>query len=1172
MLDEKTKVIPVVVALRCRPLIEKETREGCQPCLQTVPGEPQIILGKDRAFTYDFAFGPSDPQVEVYTKACKKLVHSIFKGYNATILAYGQTGSGKTFTMGGGYEASLSGCEDDMGVIPRVLRDIFQHIQDEDNVQFAVRVSYMEIYNEELNDLLVPVSQRESLSIREETQGGIKIQGLKEVLVTNFDETLKLLNEGSQGRTTGATAMNNTSSRSHAIFTLNIDQTKKMDINDCCKVKFHLVDLAGSERCKRTMAEGERFKEGVNINKGLLSLGNVISALGDEAHKRTHIPYRDSKLTRILQDSLGGNSHTLMIACVSPADSNIEETLNTLRYADRARKIKNKPIINRDPQAAEIMRLKTLVQQLQGQILQGSVSMATIKPDFSGNISTVTNTLDNSAEELRKMSERVKTLENENYQLTLELQRTMGQSTRMLDQVLKLESSNEKLKLRINQVKDYVGIDLELLSSSIDIENNPLAKVELEKLQKITQAVKTDSESTEEEEEAGDDDEAESEEDINEMAPDMNTPRAREITQKHTMRQAELHRELNEINRILTSKQALAEKMSRADEEIELMRKRYEEMMKEWKAKTEQLEKEKEQLTTTLMDAQANANACKVAEQRRQRLKDLEQQMASLKKKMQEQSKMVKLKDSSDKQVSKLNVEIQTLKQQRVKLMKQMKEETSNFQKWKQEKDKEVMKLQQKDRKREYEVQRLKKEFDKQQTVQKRKTAEAIAANKRLREALAKQKEVETERTVKLEKYDSTSIGNRVRKWLGHELDVKVSMREAQYHLAELMQDRKHLTERLQQLREQLEDGPLSEKFSWLGENGDKDEISFEERELKKQMTSIELDIEVINANIQELQQKIVEADEESKGKSTWQSLHTMNEAKCALKFLLEQAINARADSIKASSDLKNKDDKEKEDEDQVKSLKAEISRMQSKYEREMDKVRKEYEEKTLFLLNADQCPNRKKAIDAMSKEKIRLLEAKLQSLENISEKFNNMQKECEVMKQQMTTMMYQSKTFHLMPDLETCTSPFLDPKPKLNSTTSTLDSTYVVDEPPPKSTAAPKMQKPQQKKTRPKDSKSSSSTSDGNSSQENIDQATSNKDTVRKVRGRLTQKITKKSSSDDSHNKEETEDGKRSPGFLKRRSGDDADDNEANTSQEKRKRRKRTLLGSSGFFQHLNS
>ncbi|CAL1536848.1 unnamed protein product [Lymnaea stagnalis] len=1069
MADEKAKTIPVMVALRCRPLIEKEKKEGCQPCIQIIPGEPQVLLGKDRAFTYDFSFGPSDPQVEVYSKACKKLITSIFKGYNATILAYGQTGSGKTFTMGGIYESSLEGDEDDMGVIPRVLRDIFQHIKEKDEIEFTVSISYMEIYNEDLNDLLCPLNQREPLTIREEVNGGIKIHGLKEVGVRTFEETMRCLTEGSQSRTTGATAMNNTSSRSHAIFTLNIEQKKKDNPNDCCKVKFHLVDLAGSERCKRTQAEGERFKEGVNINRGLLALGNVISALGEEGHKRNHIPYRDSKLTRILQDSLGGNSHTLMIACVSPADSNIEETLNTLRYADRARKIKNKPIINRDPQAAEIMRLKTLVQQLQGQLLQGGLSMCNIKSDTSTSICSTITTLDNSAEDLNKLNDRIKALESENFHLTRELEHSVAQSTRMLDQVMKLEASNERLKLKINQLKDHVGIDLDLLSSSIDVENNPLAKAELEKLKKITQSVQ----------DASDDEEDylvsylikkkimaglfifHKESQGNEEA--MSTPDSRAITQRHALRQAELHRELSELNRILTNKQALAEKMSKADVEMEALKQKYEEMSKEWKAKTEQLEREKDELTNTLHDAQVNANANKVAEQRRQRLKELEQQMAQLKKKITEQSKIVKMKENTDKQVSRLNVEIQSLKQQRVKLMKQMKEETSNFQKWKREKDKEVMQLHQKDRKREFELQRLKKEFEKQQTVQKRKTQEAVAANKRLKDALSKQKEVESERTMKLEKYDSTSIGNRVRKWLSHELDLKATIKEAQYHLTQLMEERKVLTERLQQLGDQLEDGPISKKFSWLGENGDQGEISFEEREIKKQMTSIELDIELINAQIQELQQKIVDADQDAKGKSTWQSLHTMNEAKCALKFLLDQAVLARVASVKASGDLRNVQDKENEDADLVKDLKAQISRLQSKYEREINKLKTECEEKTLFLLNADQVqkPATGKLMNAKNKEKMKIMEAQLQRLEEVEGQLKDKEKECQEMQQQITRMMYGgTKNFHFMPDLNSSRSPFLNPVLKEHSPSS-LNNTFVVEDVAPKVEASSFLKRP---------------------------------------------------------------------------------------------------------------
>ena len=209
----------------------------------------------------------------------------------------------------------------------------------------------MELYNEQLFDLLSSKPRREDtiVELREDGIKGIKIPGLTEVEISSVADTMAILEKASEGRVTAATAMNARSSRSHAIFTLTIEVRAKGDTKAMTVSKFHLVDLAGSERQKKTKAKGDRLKEGININMGLLSLGNVISALGEENRgANSHIPYRDSKLTRLLQDSLGGNSHTLMIACVSPADSNLEETLSTLRYADRARKIKNKPIINRD--------------------------------------------------------------------------------------------------------------------------------------------------------------------------------------------------------------------------------------------------------------------------------------------------------------------------------------------------------------------------------------------------------------------------------------------------------------------------------------------------------------------------------------------------------------------------------------------------------------------------------------------------------------------------------------------------------------------------------------------------------------------------------------------------------------------------------------------------------
>jgi kinesin family protein 4/21/27 len=286
---------------------------------------------------------------------------SLFKGYNATVLAYGQTGSGITYTMGTSYStlcaantflnnntetASTSTNFDEVGVIPRVLNDLFQKIEEEQRTdkdkEFEVKVSFFEVNNKEIKDLFntKSTSNNEPLNIREENNT-IRVAGLSEIVVTNALKTIELLEKGSFLREVGGTAMNDQSSRSHAIFTITLEQSNSSskNKNELIKSEFHLVDLAGSEGHSKTKAEGLSLKEGININLGLLALGNVISVLGEDnpTNKPKHVPYRESKLTRLLQDSLGGDSHTLMIACASPADSNCEETLNTLRYADRAR-------------------------------------------------------------------------------------------------------------------------------------------------------------------------------------------------------------------------------------------------------------------------------------------------------------------------------------------------------------------------------------------------------------------------------------------------------------------------------------------------------------------------------------------------------------------------------------------------------------------------------------------------------------------------------------------------------------------------------------------------------------------------------------------------------------------------------------------------------------------
>ncbi|KAI8975404.1 P-loop containing nucleoside triphosphate hydrolase protein, partial [Mycotypha africana] len=343
-------------------------------CISYIPNEPQIFIGQNRSFTFDSVYPSKSTQQEIYNFSVTPLLEQYMEGKNATVLAYGQTGSGKSYSMGMTVEPCVN--LEEQGIVPRFVNALFDRISSmksttelglttstkEEARECQVSVTFLELYNEDLRDLLVlPNGSNDSLndsqqtdnhlSIREDIDGNIYCPGIKEEKVESAEDVLRLLRKGLQQRTTGTTEMNESSSRSHAIFTVVLKQ--KLNNRTLNMSKFHFVDLAGSERLKRTLAVGDRQKEGISINGELLALGKVISALGDNSRRRMtgqqqHIPYRDSKLTRLLQDSLGGNSCTLMLACISPASLDYAETLNTLKYANRARNIENRVAINHE--------------------------------------------------------------------------------------------------------------------------------------------------------------------------------------------------------------------------------------------------------------------------------------------------------------------------------------------------------------------------------------------------------------------------------------------------------------------------------------------------------------------------------------------------------------------------------------------------------------------------------------------------------------------------------------------------------------------------------------------------------------------------------------------------------------------------------------------------------
>ncbi|KNE57661.1 hypothetical protein AMAG_04524 [Allomyces macrogynus ATCC 38327] len=344
---------PVTVAVRIRPPLGSDplSRSAQASAVTQVEDRNQVAVhhldgDAPRAFTFDHVFGPTATQDEVYDMCARQLLEPVAQGFNATVLAYGQTGTGKTFTMGtcptGGLE------HENLGIAPRLIEALLDMLPDVN--QRLVRVSYIELYQEQVRDLLSQAHDGPEVVIREDRHGNITMQGVSQVVCQTKEDILGLLERGSQERTVGETNMNSTSSRSHAIFSIMLEQyvLAKDSTVECKMSKLHLVDLAGSERQKRTGADGVRFKESIKINSGLLALGNVINALASRTES-AHVRYRDSKLTRLLQDSLGGNSRTIMIACVSPVASNAQESLNTLVYANRAKNIKNRPVPNIKP-------------------------------------------------------------------------------------------------------------------------------------------------------------------------------------------------------------------------------------------------------------------------------------------------------------------------------------------------------------------------------------------------------------------------------------------------------------------------------------------------------------------------------------------------------------------------------------------------------------------------------------------------------------------------------------------------------------------------------------------------------------------------------------------------------------------------------------------------------
>ncbi|XP_041935532.1 kinesin-like protein KIF21A isoform X2 [Alosa sapidissima] len=491
----------VRVALRVRPQLAREKIEGCHICTFVTPGEPQVMLGKDKAFTYDFVFDMDATQDAIYSSCTEKLIEGCFEGYNATIFAYGQTGSGKTYTMGTGFDVNIE--DEELGIIPRAVGHLYRGIEQRRQAaieqgapvpEFKVNAQFLELYNEEVLDLFDSTrdmetrKQKSNIRIHEDANGGIYTVGVTTRNVTSEAEMIQCLKLGALCRTTASTQMNAQSSRSHAIFTIHLCQVRvcanpsgsdkdgetdnrlangsgEMNEFETLTAKFHFVDLAGSERLKRTGATGDRAKEGISINCGLLALGNVISALGDRSKRSTHVPYRDSKLTRLLQDSLGGNSQTMMIACISPSDRDFMETLNTLKYANRARNIKNKVVVNQDRASQQISALRTEIARLQMELMEYKTGKRMVGEDGVESVNDMVHENAMLQTENSNLRMRVKAMQE-----TIDAQRT--RLTQIISQNASqaLSKSGEGSEEIGNMIQNYIKEIEELRAKLLESE------------------------------------------------------------------------------------------------------------------------------------------------------------------------------------------------------------------------------------------------------------------------------------------------------------------------------------------------------------------------------------------------------------------------------------------------------------------------------------------------------------------------------------------------------------------------------------------------------------------------------------------------------------------------------------------------------------------------------
>lgn len=976
----------VRVAVRVRPQLPRELIELRRICTTVTPGEPQVWLANEKAFTFDYVFDIPTNQSTIYDACVHQLVEGCFEGYNATVLAYGQTGSGKTHTMGTGFEVSCA--KEDLGIISRAVDHLFRGIEqrrqnaydlNQPLPDFKIHCQFLELYNEEIIDLFDTArdgfghKKKSSIRIHENAQGGIYTVGVTSKTVTTENETLQCLKMGALSRTTASTQMNAQSSRSHAIFTIYITQqrvtaTKDTDgefepeqdnMNDIETLtsKFHFVDLAGSERLKRTGATGERAKESISINSGLLALGNVISALGDVTKIGSHVPYRDSKLTRLLQDSLGGNSRTLMIACIAPSDCDFMETLNTLNYANRARNIKNKVVVNQDKTSKTISVLRQEIQQLQLELMEykqgkrlfvdGEESVNdmyhenTMLQADNNNLRIRLKALQETVEHLttsnaeilaeKELGKWISSNENSDagdldinaivrgYMVEIEKLRTKLLESEHTCEVLRKSLSRSQARLSMSPVHNQsisVALD-DFYGSTVDTDDGVQDLIETAK-QDITRMQDVEARQRNRIRHTSDDSDSdfplglgsveEDNDQQNEASDDEDSSESDGGTTA-----VQLQSDLAQLSMDISIKQRLIDELENSHRKLETLRHHYEEKLLLLQNKIRETQQERDQVLSSLSSVEnlSQEKVKRVKEDYEKKINDMTVELKRIQVARKEHALALKNQSQFERQMKTLREELAELKKTKVRLMNKSKEDGQKLKNMEQRKNRELAQL-------------------RKHTLKVENQCRTLQAEKRVKDAVLKRKQEEVFALRKLSKPMSDKVAGRIplrnlpltkvqvtavvpyspkaakSRWVKLEKQIsemvlrKQTVAKWEQQMETWLQERTELSKKMENLIQKRDSYMAVPKLA----------NSLQAIDLNEEINNLSANIRYLQSNITECQQHIMQMEESKEGRdildsSSFSKGMTIEEMSYLCGKLLNMAISQSVVATQKECSLK---------------------------------------------------------------------------------------------------------------------------------------------------------------------------------------------------------------------------------------------------------------------------